>query len=244
MLNEQALNTIQDDMAERLETVSYFSDITIFSMRPSRNGKGPQIADLQTNLNNALSGLAPKNGKNGAAVSVLMPMFDVPSPNIPGPRGKLTVEILAQEIPLINNGATGTKKSCESIALAVVRALHLFRMEGATETFTCSQDAMTPSLEFAPKLTYRLKFEATLQIADSPRCRLPAIDEVDGIITISNRTLGADVYYTTDGSFPRAGKENASLYDQPFAATPGTVIRWAAYKEGLLGSDVGMARVN
>ena len=40
-LDEQALNGIQDDIAERLETVKYLEDITIFSLRPSRDGNGP-----------------------------------------------------------------------------------------------------------------------------------------------------------------------------------------------------------
>jgi hypothetical protein len=155
ILDEQALNTIQDDLADRLETLPYLSDVAIFSLRPSRTDKGPQIADLQTILDNALKGLTKKNGKNGAAVSVLMPVFDVKHPNLPGPQGELVVEMLAQEIPLINNGASGTGKTCESIGIAVMQGMHHFRMEGCTENFYPDTDAFTPSLEFAPKLTYR-----------------------------------------------------------------------------------------
>jgi len=241
-LDEQALNRVQDDIAERLETVKYLEDVTIFSLRPSRDGKGPQIADLQTNLDKVLAGMVMKNGKNGAAVSVLMPMFDVKSPNLPGPQGELTVEVLAQEHPLINNGVSGTRKTCESIAICVLQSLHQFRMEGATQNFYADQDAITPSLEFAPKLTYRLKLRAQLQLRDKPRCLMPTISEVAPFtVQLTNRTIGDSIYFTTDGSFPRSGKESATLYTEPFAVESGTVVRWASYREDLLGSDIGRA---
>jgi len=240
----EILERIQDDFTGRLNTLGFFSDINIFNLRPSRNGKGPQIADLQTNLNNALKGLLPKAGKVGAAVSVLMPVFDVPNPDMPGPQGELVMEVLAQEHPIVNNGDSGTGKSAESIAITVLRAMHHFRLEGLTETFYADKDAMTPSLEFAPFLTYRLKFRAQLRLPQSDKCLLPGISEGEALtVVLTNRTAEAAIYYTTDESFPSAQNEDATLYTAPFAVEAGTVVRWAAYKESLLGSDVGRATI-
>ena len=53
----------------------------------------------------------------------------------------------------------------------------------------------------------------------------------------------AAIYTTTDGSFPGPGNAAAALYGAPFAVAGGTVIRWAAYAAGKLGSSTAMATV-
>jgi hypothetical protein len=72
---------------------------------------------------------------------------------------------------------------------------------------------------------------------------MPTIAETAPLtVQLIERTLGSDIYYTTDGSFPREGKASATLYTEPFMVASGTKVRWAAYKEGIdLGSDVGQA---
>jgi beta-glucosidase len=51
----------------------------------------------------------------------------------------------------------------------------------------------------------------------------PQITAAGNKITISSKTPGAKIYYTTDGSTPAFTKEN--LYALPFVASPGTTIR-------------------
>ena len=53
----------------------------------------------------------------------------------------------------------------------------------------------------------------------------------------------AEIYYTTDGSFPGPGNSAAVLYSAPFAVASSTVVRWAAYASGKLGSSTGMATI-
>ncbi len=53
-------------------------------------------------------------------------------------------------------------------------------------------------------------------------------------LTITCRTRGASIYYTTDGSVPT---QSSARYDGPIAVTQSMTVRAAAYADGLLTSD-------
>lgn len=55
-------------------------------------------------------------------------------------------------------------------------------------------------------------------------------------LSLSTTTLGASIWYTTDGSLPAPSFGTSSLYGGPISITTNTPIRAAAYKGGLLGS--------
>jgi hypothetical protein len=226
------LEQLQQDIAARLESLAYFADIPVFVLREET---------IQTKLDKALAGLTRKANKAGAAVSVLMPLVDVPRENPPGPQLEISVAVRVQELPLINFGASGTQKSAEDIALKVLAALHHFHLEGVCQVLTAAKDAITPSREFLPKLTYDVTVRASLPQEEPPRVLLPEISEAAMQVTLTPITPGSAIYYTLDGSFPWSGNSNAVLYSTPFTVQSGAQVRWAAYKAGMHGSDVGHA---
>ena len=242
MAMKSELELLQDDLAARLNSLEYFSDITVKALRAYKDAAGHKaIADVQGLLDQALAGMIAKAGKVGAAVSVLMPAFDVPHPNLAGPQGTVLVCVRVQELPIVNQGASGTGKSAEAIALQVLAAGHQFRLQGICEVLKAAKNALTPSLEFAPRMTYDVLFEATLAMPVQARCRMPAAT-VQGLqVTLADQEGGASLYYSLDDTFPWAG--SGLPYTVPFTVPAGTVVRWAAYKTGKQGSDVGRVAV-
>ncbi len=67
------------------------------------------------------------------------------------------------------------------------------------------------------------------------RCSLPVITCDNNILTISCKTEGAAIYYTTDGSVP---DENALRYTSPISYTTNQIIRAIAIAEGYESSSV------
>ena len=57
-------------------------------------------------------------------------------------------------------------------------------------------------------------------------------------VTITTETESADIYFTIDGSEPSPQNPNAEKYSQPVSFLTTTVLRAAAFKEGLLPSNV------
>ena len=223
------IRNLQEDVAARLNSVEFFTDVPVFVVREQ---------EIEAELNRSLGIITGKAGKIGAAVSVLMPLFDAPNPDVPGPQGAMSITIRCQENPLFNNGENGTGKSAELIALKSLTALHHFMIQGVAGTLHAARDAITPAPEYLPLITYDVRVEAKLAILIEARVALPAFDYASGNVTLTV-PVGASAYYTLDGSFP---SPNASSYVAPFPAEPGAVVRWAAYQSGLLPSDVGHAQ--
>jgi hypothetical protein len=58
------------------------------------------------------------------------------------------------------------------------------------------------------------------------------------VLEITTATEGAQVYYSTDGSYPGPTNANATLYDKPLTIDATTSIRAAAFKPGFMPSNV------
>jgi hypothetical protein len=97
--------------------------------------------------------------------------------------------------------------------------------------------------EFPGCLGYRVQLRGRMSEAAAGKCALPAIAAPGQTVSFSTTDEGASIYYTTDGSFPGPGNATgtAQVYTGPFEAGAGTVVRWAGYLEGLMGSDAGQA---
>jgi hypothetical protein len=79
--------------------------------------------------------------------------------------------------------------------------------------------------------------------AAAAKCALPEITAPGRTVSLSTTEEGTGIYYTTDGSFPGPGNTGAALYSAPFRVGSGTVVRWAGYAAGRLGSDAGEATI-
>lgn len=80
----------------------------------------------------------------------------------------------------------------------------------------------------------------TITVTVMDRCATPVItiDRNTGSTTIACSTVGATIYYTTDGSDPT---ESSSEYEGSFTVGNGVIVKAIAVKDGWLDSYVGSA---
>lgn len=229
----------QADFAARLDADAYFADVGIYLLRPRANLAATAIIQ---GIEAALNCLSLKGGKGGAAVTVLMPTGDSPDGNVGGPELEERITVRVQELPLTNMGAQGTLKSAESIALEVLRLLHHFRSGG--QVWYADNQALTPNLEFAPKVTYDVTFRRKLVLGTRPKAAMPMLTPEDGAapqtVTIE-AAAGAAIYYTLDGSYPAPGAPGSTLYTAPVEVAAATIVRAVAYETGKAASNCAEA---
>ena len=186
-----------------------------------------------------------RNGRSGLSVLVGMPALIVEHPDVPEPDLTVRLPVRVHELRDTNmTPNTGTMIPCETAAAQVLRTLHPLAIEGLCELYA-ERVFTKPVEEFEGIVSYEVLFKGRLPLASLPRTALPQIND-DGVgnVTLVNVTAGAAIYYTTDGTFPGQGNGGAPIYREPFFMATGTVVRWAAYATGMLGSDVGQAEIN
>ena len=192
----------------------------------------------QTLAAEVLAYITPRNGRVGAGVIVEPPGFEVGHPNLPGPEGDLTLELLILEDRITNlSPAEGTQLPADQICQTIMDALHWEQFEGFGQMF-CDRSAMVPAKDFAPLDAYRIKFRLRMPRSQTAKVQPPVITENSGVITLACLTAGAQIYYTTDESFPGRSNAAATLYDAAFPADVGTVINAAAYLDGMTPSHM------
>lgn len=235
-----SLALIQTDVAARLNSDAWFTDITVLEER-----KG----DIQSNIDRALGGLVAKASKIGTFIVVAAVVARVSSADAPGPHFDDTEFIVTVlENPTLNNGATGTEKAAIDTAARVCQVLHHYRPEGIAQTLYCDRQAIEP--DAPPKdgwIAYRCRIRAAANLQADAKVVTPAISP-DGqaapqTVTITCATSGAAIYYTTDDSYPWSGNAGATLYSAPFNQAAAASIRAVAYKVNMIPSDSALANV-
>lgn len=229
------LERLQLDLAARLEADAYFVDLPVTVIRPRAE---ESFATLQTKIDKALSGLIRKNGKGGAAVSVFMALAEPTDPNVPGPRLDYTITVRIEENPVLNMGANGTRKSCEEIALRTAQLLHLFN-PGKGNVVTCA--ALRP-VEVDGRVVYELDLTQKGGVAGLPKVATPVLAATSTVVgaevTLSCATVGAEILFTRDGSYPVPGVASTETYSAPFTIAAAGTLRVAATCSGYAQSDV------
>jgi hypothetical protein len=234
------------DLRARADADPYYNDIELIVLRPRYNDDGTvaenaSFATLQQRVDEAINCQRLKAGRGGAAVSFLMPQGDTTRPNISGPQMEFTYTARVQEHPILNFGPHGTRKSAEEIALHTLQLFHLCMLNGAN-CLGADPATLTPSDQFAPKLTYDVRLRAQGGLAAPVKCALPIISPRSGAapleVTLTCGTSGAKLYYTTNESYPSSRNLAATLYGAPFTLAAAATLRVAAEKTGLQQSDV------
>ena len=232
------LESDQLDFFGRLYADPYFADIGIYVVRPRQHLSATEIYQK---IENALKGVAATGGKSGAAVCVMMPFGGDENPEIIGPRIDEVITVRVQEFVLVNMGTTGTLKSCEEIALKVVRLLHHFYC-GTGGVWKCDRSALQPRLDFIPFVTYDCNFKRELGLARLAKVNRPRIiydlSTDPAHIQVTCDTDGATIYYTLDGTYPSSIAPTATLYTTDLYLSSACVLRVAAELAGSDQSDV------
>lgn len=226
---------LQTDVTDKLNSEELFRYVAVSSFRK---------LVIDSEINASLATLTTKNGKVGTGLLVLMPTITVASPNVPGPMGEVGLTVRVFENTNVSNDATtGSLVSAETAGLNVMRVLHEWGIFGLTTPYS-DKRALVPNYDYEGLVVYDINFTSELPMAPLVSVDLPGLVSPAQTVTLTDTTGGATVYYTTDGTFPGSGNAGATLYAGPFVVAIGTVVRWAAYKTGMRGSDVGQATIS
>jgi len=242
---------LQEDLTQGLLCESALQYINVVQYRKLR---------LQSEIDWSAIYAAPRNGRAGCGIVVEMPTFEVLHPNVSGPVGNLVLSCVVLEEPNLNaDPATGTQMSAEAVSKFILDSSHQWEIGGVgvmaavreairglwrTEDLRgvvapgSLRDAIWDAQRFEGLVAYRVKLQ--MQAAGRPvaRASQPTAQQQQAEVTLACATEGAEVYYTTDGSFPGPGNPRAAKYRGPFQAS-GSVVRYAAYRGGMFRSGVG-----
>lgn len=193
---------------------------------------------IEAAIDNALAGIVAREEglKGGLCITVLMPELELPNPGMAGPALVEIVQVVRiTENPLFNMGADGTQITAEDAAIKTLQMLHHFSPNGAN-AFMGDRKAIRPANTRAP-VAYDVTVRMPLGLDVPAAVAAPVITRDGDTVTITCATEGADIYFSIDGSFPYS----TASYDGPqdvSSLLAGTLLRAAAYKDGLLGSSV------
>lgn len=228
----------QKEIADRLSAFGYFSDIHVFVERQG---------DLAGKLDESLAGRLPKNGKIGVSLMVGVVRANVEKPDVPGPWfDSATVDVTVFEAVLLNTSPTGTGKACVDVAVMVARVMHQYCPGVIGGEITATKEALRPLGEVRSGI---IAYKITLGI--NPDCDVlnkvqrPVISHIGPVpqnVELSCDTVGSEIYYTIDGSYPWSGNTNAVRYDNaPITILTPCTLRVVAHLAGWSASDAAHA---
>jgi hypothetical protein len=232
-MSDNTLELDQEDIAGRLQADPLFVDtIKVFAQR-----RGVTENDVMT----ALGATNQQGQKVGLVCIVLMPRLTVDNSASPGPRYFTRYGIQVIDWPLMRRVAGGAGVSAESVAQRIRQILHYFAFgRGQTVVF----DAMEPAqLQDETQVSYILYFKRLG--VDNPGNKViaptisPAGGAVPQTVSFSGETAGAEIWYTTDGSYPSSENATATLYTgSAFTLSTACTLRVAAERAGYQQSNV------
>lgn len=225
------LEQLQSDAEARLLADPYFDDIAIVVQR-----KGVTLADVQRRLT-VLNG---RGQKAGACVLVLMPGGGVQD-QTPGPRLSIMQSFIVLVHPTLNVATTGTGKSAEEISVRILQ-LFIFAHFGYGAVLHCEQDALVPNDTFDGLVGYQVNFHTFAGETPRQRVAAPTIQATSSAtpatIQLTCATAAADIWYTTDGSYPASGNAAAMKYTGAFDCSAACTVRAGAEADDLAPSNI------
>lgn len=246
---------LQQAIAGMLSAIPFFNGVSIFIATPTVQPDGSIVAspEIQTKVEQALTGITSRGGMTGVAIMIGPPvisMFDHKS-NTAMETTSLGVRVI--ENPLFNYASNGTFISAVEYAYQMVNYLHAWKPGQQWGTYGLrGQEGKTcvPVVDY-DRPSYR-QYDAFffVYLTGIPQQRTatpfitPNAPGVGGGLfltgstaTITCATAGASIYYTTDGTFPQPGNSRATLYTMPVFISSATILKAMAYSENLAPSD-------
>lgn len=224
---------LQADLEARCNAEPYFTDVVVVSVQPT---------DLEVELDKKLATLVGKGGKRGAAILVL-PIEDQHDemPEVQFGPLKLSIAFQVAEWVLLNRKAGGTDKPGRKIARRLRDLFAHYTPVGFVHSLVPEANCIEP-VTLAKKNLLGWQVNFTAQEADEEilmKVARPVFTAVANTVQIACTTVGAAIYYTTDGSHPWSGNTAATLYSAPVAIPPaGITLRACAFKTAWIASDV------
>jgi hypothetical protein len=181
--------------------------------------------------------------KNGLGIVILPAEVVSAEKNLPGLPLRIMASIQVIEAVLINRGATGTGIKSSAAALGVFAALHQQRIGNRALYGDGNPVEAVPAREGYVSHMVTLYSENN---ADNGAGRVRDLEfslDGNGDLLITTATAGADIYFTTDGSFPGPSNGAATLCAGPLAIADGMTIRACAFLSPLNPSGISEVRI-
>lgn len=218
---EDILDTVQRDTFERLTATPGLEGVRIIM---------EQEKDLSSQVETILAKLS------GLCIIVLRAEVADVEKNLPGPTFGIRQEVQVIEHPLINQ-AKGSGLRCASAAIRVLRSLHLATI--GNSTLHGAKDAIKnwPVRDGFISNLVSVNAKPASAYVDKPA----GVDAqmIDGNLVFSCATPDTQIYFSTDGSYPRPGSGNGQLYTAPIELPPPDVrFRVSSYAPGMNPGDV------
>lgn len=243
-MSDKTILLLQEDLVGRIQSDTELAGIAVLSER---------TADLEHEIAIGLGIDTGSNGKAGAMIVVQQPVAGDEMPNVMFGALNLDFSILVLEEPRINQDPVmGTGKAALEIARRVARIIKHYRPGMLGRIFRSGSPFIAPAQAMvqdaggnwhAP-VAYAVNV-STAEADDvaytkvSPVSISAAGSVVPQTVTLTTTAVGAEIYYTTDGSYPSAA--NGTLYSAPVSVTGACTLRAAAYLDGSIPSDVSGA---
>lgn len=225
---EDILETVQKDTFERLSATPSLQGINI-------------IMEDENSLDSRVELIAGK--QSGLCIVVLRADVIEAEKNLPGPTFSVRQEIQIIEHPGINGSSKGHKVRCGTVAIRVLRSLHLATLGNST-----IHSAKNPVKAFPVRDSYVSSLVSVTARPESAFVDKPAsvaAEIIEDALVLSCGTPDTQIFYSSDGSYPRAGSGNSQIYTDPITdLTLGSLIRAAAYAPGLNPGDVANIKIN
>jgi hypothetical protein len=241
-IREDILRDLQNDLQWPLLVDEYFTDIGVIDYRK---------AELETEVQKTLSVISEKTGKCGVGV-VVMPLRATDNYLNATNVHPLTIRasFLILEVPAINMGDAGTKKSALSVASRIRHLLKHYVLGGfASGLVPDGENFIVPVEDPIAPVAYEVNFTC-MEVVDQNlfKCAdlVPAYDTTAGTLQLSCTTPDATIYYTLDGGYPHPLNTGSTVatYSGPITIEGEVLVRAAAFKESHLPGNVFAARFN
>lgn len=231
------IDLLPGQLAARLEADDFFSDIPVIV---ADNG------NVKSELERKQAAITAKGGKRGVAVVVLPIAADDDLNEVAFGPLLLRASFQVVEAVEINQGSGGTGKSARRVARKLRDIIKPLRMAGLTSEFVPDAPFLEP-LNLAADLGasavgYQVNFkcyeaddEEILQVA------IPVFSPAEAAspqFVLSSATPDAEIWYTTDDSYPAPGRAGSVQYTAPVDIADTVTVRACAYKSGCIASQV------
>lgn len=206
MQTDLILDRLPFILAARLATDSFFCDIPIIVAVEG---------DIQAQLKKKQAVITEKSGRHGVAVVINQIEADDEYPGLPGGPLKLYPSFQAIEDVMANNReGSGTRKSARRVCRRIISNLKIFGQFGgvvqAMKVRAPGIEAITfkdqPDTVVVEQVNFECQeFSGEKLLYCLPPVLAPVVGSNPPQVTITSATVGAQVWYTTDGSYPYPG---------------------------------------
>lgn len=229
-MSDLLLTELQRDIAARLEADEICGRVRVVTER-----RGDVLAEI----NRALATVNARSGLKGLALVVLQIEGDDTAPDYPVPVLEVRPVVRVLEEPNANKSGD---LDALTLAYRVALLFKLWTCHGKTSPFTGAEPMIVGVEDILAPLAYDVRFVARQKnVQNNRKAATPVITPSSGAppqtVALACATVGAEIWYTLDGSYPVPGQAGSTEYSAPIDIDYPLTLRAVAYLSGYIASD-------